>query len=164
MRLSPCPPEAAQPWGPLLGVGGTCYSVRVEAPVPKKKVPQDRYSITMCRTRAKSRVTVTVATPRHQVDRYCITGTQWAKLCRGHPGQILRFSWCLCAHVGKSCRRGRGCACGERLGMLRTASSIVGRVLRCCVPTTLITASPPPHPAQIGSSIRVRLDQRIREL
>ena len=28
---------------------------------PPRKVPQDRYSITMCGTRAKSRVTVTVA-------------------------------------------------------------------------------------------------------
>ena len=50
----------------MLGVGGTGYSVLVEAPVPKKKkkkVPQDRYRITMCGMRAKSRVTVTVARP-----------------------------------------------------------------------------------------------------
>ena len=37
---------------------------RRRCPPPKKKVSQDRYSITKCGTRAKSRVTVTVARPR----------------------------------------------------------------------------------------------------
>ena len=105
-------------------MGGTGYSVRAEAPVPKKKkVPQDSYSITMCRTRAKSSVTVTVARPLGW--GICIRSTDTVSRVRHRPsipgGEILGLSGCCYAHLGKSRREGHWHA-----GVARVGSSGLG--------------------------------------
>ena len=89
-RVPAGPREAAQSYGPLLGVGGTDYSVRVEAPVPppqKKGVPRSlQYyqvrdaSQEPCHCHGSEAPRVG---HRHQVDRYGITGTPWAKRSGG---------------------------------------------------------------------------------